>query len=585
MTTHSFQSNSNDSAPQTRLAYLLPICLVATFGGLLFGFDTGVISGAIEPLTAKFALGDFMKGWASGCVLIGCALGVLVVGPLSDRYGRKLAMFLAALMFFVSSVGTSLPNDIITFIIFRFLGGIGIGIASITTPMYIAEISPGNIRGRLVAVNQIAIVSGLALVYFVNYGIAIKGPQWAGVTPPSAALTRLNLARLTPAMLDSRRGTFTLPVGSDCDVKCGMNGSLGVLADAKQMKPTAVALANIDAVSATQCQASIPESALARVDWDAFHTSGGAYPQAVVTVLAPAEAWNIHHGWRWMFAAGILPSMIFALMLLAIPESPRWLIEKHQDDKARRILAKVAGEPFAAAECAAIREALAGEQGTWRELFSPRLAVPLGLGVALAILQQITGINVFMYFGTTIFNNLSSKTGIDAGMLNQAIIGGSGVIFTAIAIATIDKWGRKPLMFVGSAGMFVSLVAMGVMAQQIKDPASAASLMLAFIILYIACFGLSVGPVVWVILSEIYPTAIRGRALGLAMFCLWIADYIVTQTFPIMDKNAFLVANFKHAFPFYVYAFFCLVLFGVMFLVPETKGRTLEQIEKFWNKK
>ena len=566
------------------MTYLLPICLVATLGGLLFGFDTGVISGAIEPLTANFALGVFMKGWASGCVLIGCALGVLVVGPLSDRYGRKLAMFLAALMFFVSSVGTSLPNDIITFIIFRFIGGIGIGIASISTPMYIAEITPGSIRGRLVAANQIAIVGGMALVYFVNYGIVRMGPQWAGVPAPSAALTRLTLARLTPTALDPGSGTFTLAVGVDQDVTPGMKCSLGIVADATQQKPSAVALATIDTVAAGQCQATIPPGALAQVDWGAFKTSGGAYPQAVVTVLGPAEAWNIHTGWRWMFAAGILPSMIFALMLLVIHESPRWLIEQKQDAKARVILAKVAGERFAAAECAAIREALAGEQGTWRELFSPRLALPLGLGVALAILQQITGINVFMYFGTTIFNNLSATTGIDAGMLNQAIIGGSGVLFTAIAIATIDKWGRKPLMFVGTAGMFVSLVAMGVMAQTIADPASAAPLMLGFIILYIACFGLSVGPVVWVILSEIYPTAIRGRALGIATFCLWIADYIVTQTFPIMDKNVMLVARFNHAFPFYVYALFCLVLFGVMFWVPETKGRTLEQIEKFWKK-
>ena len=570
---------------RVRLAYLLPICLVATLGGLLFGFDTGVISGAIEPLTAKFGLGDFMKGWASGCALIGCALGVLVVGPLSDRYGRKLAMFLAALMFFVSSIGACLPNDILTFIIFRFIGGIGIGIASISTPMYIAEITPGHIRGRLVAVNQIAIVGGLALVYFVNYGIARKGPDFADVPQPSAALKQVTQARQTPVALDPITGTFTLPVGADHDVKPGMNCFLGVLADAKQTKPTPVALATIGVVAANQCQATVIPEAMSHVNWNAFKATDGTYPQAVVTVLAPDEAWNIHIGWRWMFASGILPSIIFALMLLGIPESPRWLIEQKHHERARVILSKVAGEEFAAAESAAIRESLAGEQGTWGELFSPRLAVPLALGVALAILQQVTGINVFMYFGTTIFNNLSSKTGIDAGMLNQAIIGGSGVLFTVIAIATVDKWGRKPLMFLGTAGMGVSLIAMGVMAQFNSDPASAASLMLAFIILYIACFGLSVGPVVWVILSEIYPTAVRGRALGLATFCLWIANYIVTQTFPIMDQNVTLIAKFNHAFPFYVYAFFCLVLFIVMYFVPETKGRSLEEIEKFWKRK
>jgi MFS family permease len=207
------------------------------------------------------------------------------------------------------------------------------------------------------------------------------------------------------------------------------------------------------------------------------------------------------------------------------------------------------------------------------------------LGIALAILQQVTGINVFMYFGTTIFNNLSAETGIDAGMLNQAIIGGSGVLFTLIAIATVDHWGRRPLMFIGTAGMMVALVAMGVMAQVLTEPTQASSLMLAFIILYIACFGLSVGPVVWVILAEIFPTAVRGRALGLATCCLWLADYLVTQTFPMMDKNAVLIARFNHAFPFYVYAAFCVVLLVVMRFVPETKGRSLEEIEASWQDK
>ena len=572
-------------AHPTHWNYILPICLIATLGGLLFGFDTGVISGAIEPITAKFGLTSVMKGWASGCVLMGCALGVLVVGPLSDRFGRKLAMFLAAIMFFASSVGTSIPNDIITFIIFRFIGGVGIGIASISTPMYIAEITPGSIRGRMVATNQIAIVSGLALVYFVNYGIAKLGPGYAGVAEPNAALQQVIDTHHTPVALDPGTGGFTLPVGSSLGVTTGMNCSFGLLADAEQKKPTPLALATIGTVTADGCQATFLPAALPHIDWKAFKTTGDGYPKAVVSVLAPADAWNIHTGWRLMFASGILPSILFALMLLRIPESPRWLIEQKRDMEARVILAKVAGAEFAATESTAIRDSLAGEQGTWGELFSPRLAVPLMLGVALAILQQVTGINVFMYFGTTIFNNMSTQTGVDAGMLSQAIIGGSGVLFTAIAIATVDKWGRKPLMYIGTTGMFVSLIAMGVMAQTIKDPASASSLMLAFIILYIACFGLSVGPVVWVILSEIYPTAVRGRALGLATFCLWIADYAVTQTFPMMDQNVTLIAKFNHAFPFYVYAGFCLVLLAVMRFVPETKGKSLEQIEAGWGKR
>ncbi|MEI6784686.1 MAG: sugar porter family MFS transporter [Verrucomicrobiota bacterium] len=574
--------NRPPAAVRPNLSYLMPICLVATLGGLIFGYDTGIISGAIEPLTAKFALGDIMKGWVSGCVLIGCALGVLVVGPLSDRFGRKLAMFLAALMFLISAFGTAFPNDIWVFIAFRFLAGLGIGIASISTPMYIAEITPASVRGRLIAVNQIAIVGGLAIVYFANYGIALRGPHLAGVPAPSLALEKTLSTRFSPAEINSQQGTFTLACGTAEGIQPGLGCSLGLLADAHKSKPSRIALATINSVSEHQCQATLIPAALPNIDWPALKPGPAGYPKPVVTILSPGESWNIHTGWRWMFVSGAFPSVIFALLLFFIPESPRWLIEQNRAEQGRAILAKVAGAEFAALESAAIRDSLVGEQSTWGELFSCKLRVPLALGIALAILQQVTGINVFMYFGTTIFNNLSSKTGVDAGMLAQAIIGGSGVLFTIIAIATVDQWGRKPLMFIGTAGMMISLVAMGVMAQTLPDPTAASNAMLGFIILYIACFGLSVGPVVWVILAEIFPTAVRGRALGLATCCLWLADYAVTQTFPMMDQNPWLLAKFNHAFPFYVYAAFCVVLLVVMCWVPETKGRTLEEIERSW---
>jgi sugar porter (SP) family MFS transporter len=467
------QGPTADTAAKTNFAYLLPICLVATLGGLLFGFDTGVISGAIEPLTARFGLNDFMKGWVSGCVLVGCAAGVLLVGPISDRYGRRLAMFLAAAMFLASAIGTAFPNDIVTFIIFRIIGGLGIGIASVSTPMYISEITPAGIRGRLVAVNQIAIVGGIALTSFLNYFIAKHGDQ----------------------------------------------------------------------------------------------------------------AWLIDNGWRWMFGMGILPAVLFALLLIPIPESPRWLIEKKREDEAKKILANVGGQGFAGVEFDSIKTALSQEKGTWGELFSSKLRLPLTIGVLLAILQQVTGINVFMYFGATIFKTMSSSTGVDAGLLQQFIINGAGVFFTVIAIATVDKWGRKPLMLVGSAGMCISLLSMGVMAQTLTDPTAASGWMLFFIVLYIGCFGLSVGPVTWVILAEIFPTGVRGRALGLATFFLWTADYAVTQTFPMMDaKGSWFVTHFNHAFPFYIYALFCVAMIMVVWrLVPETKGRSLEEIERSWS--
>ena len=340
--------------------------------------------------------------------------------------------------------------------------------------MYIAEIAPAHLRGRLVSVNQIAIVSGIVLVYFVNYLIARFGDQ----------------------------------------------------------------------------------------------------------------AWNETIGWRWMFASGTLPSIAFALLLLRIPESPRWLVEMDRAEQAKTILTKVAGEDFAQAELESIRAALLVERGDWTELFSRALRLPLMVGILLAILQQVTGINVFLYFGTTIFKNMSASTGVDAGMLQQIVVGGASALSTVVAIASVDKWGRKPLMFLGAAGMGISLLAMGIMAQSIADPTTASGWMLLFIIIYVVCFGLSVGPVTWVILSEIYPTAVRGRALGLATFFLWIADYAVTQTFPMMDaKDSWFVQRFNHAFPFYIYAAFCVVLILVLWsLVPETKGRSLEEIERGWSR-
>lgn len=460
--------------PQTRLSYLIPICLVATLGGLLFGYDTGVISGAIEFLTIRFQLDVVMKGWASGCVLLGCAAGVLLAGPLSDRFGRKKVLFLSALLFLASSLGTALPADIWTFIVFRVLGGVGIGVASMSTPMYIAEIAPAHLRGRLVSVNQIAIVSGIVLVYFANYFIARAGDQ----------------------------------------------------------------------------------------------------------------AWNESTGWRWMFASGLLPAVFFFVLLFSIPESPRWLVERQRAQDAEAILTRVAGEEYARAELAAIKQSLSTESGTWKELLSARLRFPLTIGIALAVLQQVTGINVFLYFGTTIFRNMSAATGVDAGMLQQLIVGGASMLATIVAIATVDYWGRKPLMLLGAGGMGLSLVAMGVMAQTVSSPEAASSWMLTFIILYVVAFGLSVGPVTWVILSEIFPTAVRGRALGVATFCLWIADYVVTQTFPIMDAaGSWFVRHFHHAFPFYIYAFFCLVLITLVWRwVPETKGKSLEEIEKGWGR-
>jgi len=452
--------------PQTgSTSYVFLVCVVAALGGLLFGYDTGVINGAIGPLTAHFGLNDVQQGGAMGCALLGCALGAIGAGPFSDRFGRKKALVGSAGFFFGSAVGTAIPRTLTAFILYRILGGLGVGAASMISPMYIAEISPARMRGRMVSINQFAIVSGFLVVYFVNYFIALQGDA----------------------------------------------------------------------------------------------------------------AWNERLGWRWMFGSESLPALGLLILSLVVPESPRWLTKQGRTAEALHILGRVDGAAYAQAELAEIKETLRHESGSLRQLLQPGMRIILVIGIVLAVLQQVTGINVFLYFGTEIFKKMGSQT--DAALLQTVVVGVVNLTFTVIAIWTVDKLGRKPLMLIGSAGMGLCLIAMGLAAYR-----QATGLwMLLFILGYIACFALSVGPVTWVILSEIFPTRIRGRAMAVATVCLWIANYLVSQTFPIMDQNPWLVATFHRGFPFWLYGAFCIVLFlFVRAFVPETKGKTLEQIERRW---
>ncbi len=447
------------------VVYVLLVCLVAALGGLLFGYDTGVINGAIGPLKAHFALDARAEGWATGCALLGCAVGAAVAGVLSDRLGRKKVLIVSAILFLVSAVGTALPKDIATFIIFRIIGGVGVGAASMSSPMYIAEISPARIRGRMVSVNQFAIVTGFLVVYFVNYFIALQGDP----------------------------------------------------------------------------------------------------------------AWNQQLGWRWMFGSEALPALLLLVLLFFVPESPRWLTKQNSSEEALEILARVDGSEYAKTELLEIQDALAHESGSLKQLFQPGMKIVLVIGVVLAVLQQVTGINVFLYFGTEIFKKMGSDT--NAALLQTVMVGAVNLSFTVIAIWTVDRLGRRPLMLIGSAGMGISLLAMGVAAYCQRTELW----ILLFILSYIACFALSVGPVTWVILSEIFPTRIRGRAMAIATICLWVANYLISQTFPMMEENEWLLDKFHHAFPFWLYGVFCVVLLiFVSRFVPETKGKTLEDIEKHW---
>jgi len=437
----------------------------AALGGLLFGYDTAVISGAIGFLREHFSLSAAFMGWAASSALVGCVIGVSFSGMLADIFGRKKVLILSAILFTISAIGSALPQTVQQFIFFRMIGGVGVGAASILSPLFIAEIAPAHIRGRLVSWNQFAIVSGMLIVYFVNYFIAGSGN----------------------------------------------------------------------------------------------------------------EAWNTNIGWRWMFASEAIPALAFLMLLFFAPESPRWLMKQGLTDKAKDILQKITGPEQIDQEMADIQASLHKENVPVKELFNPKLRKLMWLGIALAVLQQVTGINVFLYYAPEIFKKLGSGT--DIALLQTIIIGVFNLGFTIVAIWTVDKLGRKPLMLLGSAGMGLSLTALGLAAFFGQTQLW----VLIFILGYIASFALSVGPVTWVILSEIFPTRFRGRLMSVCTIFLWAANYIVSQTFPMMDENPALVKIFNHAFPFWIFAVFCVVLFLIVKkFVPETKGKSLEEIEQYW---
>jgi sugar porter (SP) family MFS transporter len=291
------------------------------------------------------------------------------------------------------------------------------------------------------------------------------------------------------------------------------------------------------------------------------------------------ETWNVNFGWRWMMGSEALPSVLLLVMMFLVPESPRWLTKQNREEEAFGILAKVDGQKHAQTEMAAIKDAIAHESESVAQLFQPGMRIVLVIGVVLAVLQQITGINVFLYYGPEIFKKLG--TSMDAALLQTVVIGAVNLAFTIIAIWTVDKLGRKLLMTIGAAGMGITLFAMGLSAFFQKTELW----FLVFILGYMASFALSVGPVTWVILSEIFPTKIRGRAMAVAAIFLWVANYFVSQTFPMMNENAWLVEKFNRAFPFWVYGGMCVILvIFVLLFVPETKGKTLEEIEKHWQR-
>jgi SP family xylose:H+ symportor-like MFS transporter len=449
--------------------YVVALTLVATLGGLLFGYDTAVISGAVGSLKAYFIdsrnlgvdAGNSLLGWATSSALLGCIVGGAMAGFTSRRLGRKLAMIISALLFLTGAIGTAVPTQLIVFVLFRILGGIGVGMASMLSPMYIAEIAPAAIRGKLVSWNQFAIIFGMLVVYFVNYSISLQGN----------------------------------------------------------------------------------------------------------------ETWLNTVGWRWMFASGAIPSLLFLTALFFIPESPRWLMMKGRDKEAFTVLYRVGGAVHATAEVDEIRKSLEQKRG---KIFSYG-ALLVFIGIMLSVFQQVTGINVILYYAPEIFKKMGSST--NASLLQTIIVGAVNLAFTVIAILTVDKFGRKALMLIGYSGMCVGITGVGITAF-LNQPGLG---MLFMMLLYIACFALAAGPVTWVLLSEIFPNKIRDSVMSIAVAAQWISNLAISWTFPILLGNVFLSNKFHGGFPFWIYGSMCvLTVLFIWKFVPETKGKTLEAMEALW---
>lgn len=456
---------------QGSLFYLLLACLVAALGGLLFGFDTAVISGAIDQLEIQFALSTWMKGWIVSSALIGCLLGSAIAGTLSDRFGRKKILLLAAVLFTVCALGSAIPREPWHLAVARLIGGTGIGIASMLSPLYIAEISPARRRGGLISMYQLAITLGILLAYFSNYGLT-------------------EMARLYPE----------------------------------------------------------------------FYGSG------IWRVMFVDELW------RGMLLAGLVPAIVLFGLLLFVPESPRWLTKQGRSAEALEILTRVNGPAVAQRELAEIEETVAQESGSIDQLFHRGMRLALAIGILLPFLSQISGVNVIIYYGPTVLK--TAGLGESAALSWQILLGAVGSIATLAAILTIDKLGRKPLLLSGIAGVGLMLAASGALMAHGNVPPR---LLVTVFAIYLACFNFSYGSVCWVVVSEIFPTAIRGRAMSISIFSLWTGCTLVAQTFPS------LLEAIGPTYTFWLYGLTTPVAFlFVLFLVPETKGRSLEQIERQW---
>lgn len=440
------------------MKFIMLSSMIAALGGLLFGFDTAIISGTVPYITKYFELDAYMLGWAVSSILIGCAIGAMIAGKLADKYGRRFTLIICAILFAVSGIGTGLSQQFSVFVFFRLIGGLGVGAAAMVSPMYIAEMAPAKWRGRLVSCYQMAIVIGILVAYFVNY------------------------------LLDD--------IGEN--------------------------------------------------------------------------------NWRWMFASQTIPSVLFLLLLLPVAETPRWLIMKGRKKQAAMVLERIGDSNSIEDEVADIERSFHEAHSTsLKQLFSKAYRPVLWIGILVAVFQQVTGINAIIYYAPDIFK----QTGVSSSssLFQTVIIGVVNVVFTFVAIGLVDRLGRKKLLLAGSLLMGCSLVAVGLC---FHYNYYANYVVLIFMLLYVASFSATMGAVVWVYISEIFPNLIRSLALSVATLALWLADFAVSLSFPVMTKQLGV------AYTMFCYAFLCAVAFVYMlFKLKETRGCSLENIETVFNTK
>jgi len=456
------------------------LALVATLGGFLFGYDTAVISGAVGAIDANFVeprglsetARDSLAGWAVSSALLGCVIGGVLSGVAADRLGRRGGLIVAALLFLVSSIGAAWPEfgtgasgveALTPFIAYRILGGVGIGLASMLAPLYIAEIAPPERRGRLVSYNQMAIVLGIVGVYFVNWGIAAQGD----------------------------------------------------------------------------------------------------------------DAWVSATGWRWMLASAAIPAALFLLLLVRAPDTPRWLVMRGRRDAAEAVLRRLTTPVEAQRILGEIDESLHVKSGA---LFAFGVGC-IAIGVLLSAFQQFVGINAVLYYAPQIFKSMGASS--DNALLQTVLVGGVNMAFTLVAIATVDRFGRKPLLIIGGLVMAAAMLVLGTLFH--LDALGVGALLA--ILVYIAGFAMSWGPVVWVLLSEMFPNAIKGKAMAVAVAAQWLANLFVSWSFKVLDGNSALLAAFNHGFAYWLYG--AMSLLGVLMVVrfvPETKGRSLESVADLWRR-